>query len=199
MKLRVLIFLAAVLPLRAVVVSHALWISQTVPPDSYPQGADTQVGSRYVACSGWGQFLDLQPDGRLVFVTGTLGDPFAWFSIAQGEGVDAALVLGNAFWITPGPHTIFYGSPFAPEPDGTWLFAWWRMDIFSPGPGPNDCYGWLRLGVTEGKLTIVDDAANIGGPGIYAGTRIAVPEPTAAGLAGVLAVAALGRRRRGRV
>lgn len=180
----------------AAVVSQALRIIHYDPPQSGPDGADSLVEPIIPRCSGWNEFLALQPDGKLKIVTGTVGSIFAWFTLSQGERLDAALVLGNPGWVTRGPHSIFYGDVFDPAPDGTWLLGWWTNDSTNYTPGPADCYGWMRLGVTGGKLAIVDDAATVRGAGIYAGTRIAVPEPSVmATFAGALSLLAARRRR----
>ena len=191
MKFRLPLFLVTILPLRAAVVSQAVQMYQFLP------ASDPEVLPWVAGCGGWGQSLALQADGKLMVTRMTVASPYAWFTIAVGERLDAAFVLGNLPFNQRGPHSVFMWDVIAPEPDGTWLFGWWSTSRpFAYDPGSNDCYGWLRLGVIEGKLIIVDDAAELGGAGIYAGTLIAVPEPSAAGLAGVIVIAARRKRRR---
>ena len=59
----------------------------------------------------------------------------------------------------------------------------------------DNIYGWVQLGWDEKGITVWDSAMEITGLGIYAGTGIAVPEPSTALLA-IIGISSLCLRRR---
>ncbi len=109
-------------------------------------------------------------NNELRIITFTLGSAQVWFQVAPGTAIDAALVLGEPD---------FWGVTFTqPMPGDPWLLGYWMDDSFLYDPNPGDCFGWVRLVDTPSGLVVVDDAMENSGAGIYAGTRIVVPEPS---------------------
>lgn len=72
-----------------------------------------------------------------------------------------------------------------------------NADDYTPGHAPSGrrAFGWARLQIAAGRLTMLDNAVSYG-EGIVVGTTTPVPEPASAALAVAATSVLLARRRR---
>lgn len=141
-----------------------------------------------------------------------IAEAYALFSIDPGQVVSPEFVNNTV------PFASNFNDLFTPQPDGVLslgvgesvFFGYWdERDVFGPDGGffttadAGDNFGWLELGRSDradgsfGQLEILGGATAIG-QGIIVGTTtaVAIPEPSASVLAGLLSAYAVARRRR---
>jgi len=128
--------------------------------------------------SGWYGSTSLDFDGSNFLGPGLtlLDPPFSWYTVNEGQVIDAALVATTTPYVSNcGPYnpttlTLSIGDRFLL---GVWLDA---DDNNTTSAG--DCYGWVRLERTATGLNLVDSGVADSGVGIIAGTFETVPEPS---------------------
>ena len=177
--------------------ASVLWPATWVGPggslaDYFIAGGDGNNGTTA------GIYVNIFDDGNnpaLLSESFVLDPGTIWFATSAGTPINATTTAGAQAFLdsykgTFGTINLQYGQPF--------YLGFYVDKMLSNKPFTGAAiYGWAELSYDGTTLSLLDNAAETTGVGIYAGTYTPIPEPCSAGLA-LAGLATLAIRRKWR-